>query len=75
MLDISNCGLRSEGGSHFASAIRENSSLEELDLSMNGIEEGASIVLSDALIENVALDRISLAGNPVGYVPLQGLGL
>jgi len=65
-LDLSCNSLGREGGETLGNAILSNLTLETLILLNNGIESRACFTICMGIIENFALRKVSLDGNPIG---------
>jgi hypothetical protein len=61
------------GGEALGDAILENKSLRTLLLASNGFKSRACFVLCVSVIENLALQRMSLDSNPIGIAGSQAL--
>eukprot|EP00746_Dinoflagellata_sp_MGD_P028030 gnl/MRDRNA2_/MRDRNA2_166220_c0_seq1.p1 gnl/MRDRNA2_/MRDRNA2_166220_c0~~gnl/MRDRNA2_/MRDRNA2_166220_c0_seq1.p1 ORF type:complete len:267 (+),score=54.84 gnl/MRDRNA2_/MRDRNA2_166220_c0_seq1:95-895(+) len=55
-----------EGGRFLAEALKVNSRLRRLDLTLNGLGPDGALYLADALRENTALTDLRLGGNNIG---------
>lgn len=65
-LDISYNSFGHDGGLALGDAIMDNRSLKTLNVANNGIDATACFTICVGVIENLALSKLSLNGNPIG---------
>ena len=66
VLRLRDCQLRSEGGNILATFLRRNTTLRELDVYKNFLQESGGIAISDALRNNTTLDNLNISRNVIG---------
>ena len=66
VLDLSGCGLTSDGVGEVVSGLSDNHSLRELDLRRNQIGSEGAVAVATMLKTNSSLERLSLGGCGIG---------